>query len=198
MAQFLTAQVQIEGTRPILWHAFGPDALGDGSGKRKEREGTAGNDPSEWRKTVLMTAERQLYIKPTYIFGCLRDGAKYTKRGRATMQGPVSSTLQVLDTVILVDRFVPEEPLPTDPELPVFLDITGVKNPATRGRNVRYRVAASAGWHCVFNLTWDQTIVDRKLLHAVIIDSGKLCGLGDGRSIGYGRFDVQTFDVQEA
>jgi hypothetical protein len=198
MTQFLKATVLIEGTRPILWHAFGPDALGDGSGKRKEREGTAGNDPGEWRKTVLMTAKRQLYVKPNYVFGCLRDGAKYTSVKRSTLMGPLSSTLQVLDTIILIDRFVPDEPLPTDPELPVFLDIAGVKNPATRGRNVRYRVAASAGWHCEFNLLWDQTIVNKMSLEGVINDAGKLCGLGDGRSIGYGRFSVQSFKAENA
>jgi hypothetical protein len=173
MSQFLTAQVQIEGSRPILWHAFGPDALGDGSGKRKEREGTAGNDPGEWRKTVLMTEDRQLFLKPTYVFGCLRDGAKYTSRKRGTLQGPLSSTLQVLD-------------------------ISGVKNPATRGRNVRYRVAASIGWKCGFSIMWDQTIISRGEMESVLNDAGKLCGLGDGRSIGYGRFNVLSFEAESA
>lgn len=197
MTQFLTATVSIEGTRPILWHAFGPDAM-PADGQRKEREGVAGNDPSEWRKTVLMTADRQLFVKPSYVFGCLRDGAKYTPAKRGTLMSKVAGTLQVTDSIILIDRFVPDEPLPTDPDLPVFLDIAGVKNPATRGRNVRYRVAASPGWHCQFNLMWDQTIVSKSQLEAVIIDSGKLCGLGDGRSIGYGRFVVQGFEVASA
>jgi hypothetical protein len=198
MSQFLTAQVQIEGSRPILWHAFGPDALGDGSGKRKEREGTAGNDPGEWRKTVLMTEDRQLFLKPTYVFGCLRDGAKYTSRKRGTLQGPLSSTLQVLDEIVLIDRVVPAEPLPTDPKQPVYLDISGVKNPATRGRNVRYRVAASIGWKCGFSIMWDQTIISRGEMESVLNDAGKLCGLGDGRSIGYGRFNVLSFEAESA
>lgn len=196
MSQFLTACVTIEGTRPILWHAFGPDALP--LEKRQEKTGVAGNDPEEWRKTVLMTAERQLFLKPTYVFGCLRDGAKYTSRKRGTLQGPMSATLQITDPIILVDRFVPEEPIPTDPELPVYLDISGVKNPATKSRNVRYRVAASLGWHCAFNLFWDKTIVSRTEMEAVCIDAGRMCGLGDGRSIGNGRFTIVSFEAQDA
>lgn len=194
MSQFLTACVTVEGTRPMLWHAFGPDALPT---EKQERTGVAGNDPEEWRKTVLMTSNRQLYIKPSYVFGCLRDAAKYTARKRSTLQGPLSSTLQVTDSIILVDRYVPEEPIPTDPEELVYLDVSGVKNPATRARNVRYRVAAALGWHLSFNLLWDKTIVSRSEMEAVLNDAGRLCGLGDGRSIGNGRFNVVSFEVQD-
>lgn len=197
MSNFITAKLTIRGTRPILFHHFGPDALPSDKSTRTERTGAAGNDPEEWRKTVLMTAERQLYIEPTYIFGCLRDAAKYTKQGRGSLQAPLAATLQVMDDRILLDRFVPAEPIPTDPELPVYMDIRGVKNPATRGRNVRYRVAASTGWEASIRLLWDKTIINRSQMEAIIIDGGRLVGLGDGRSIGYGRFDVVSFEVQD-
>lgn len=194
MSNILTAYVTIEGTRPLLWHAFGPDAL---PLEKQERTGVAGNDPEEWRKTVLMLPSRQLYIKPTYVFACLRDGARHTSRKRGTLQPFVAATLQVTDDFILVDRFVPEEPLPTDPTLPVYLDICGVKNPATKSRNVRYRVAASTGWQAAFTIVWDKTIVARGEMEAVMLDSGRFVGLGDGRSIGNGRFSLLAFDVQE-
>jgi hypothetical protein len=191
----LQAKVRIEGARPLLWHCFGPDAL---PLEKQERTGVAGNNPDEWKKTVLMNSERQLYLKPTYIFGCLRDGAKHTKRGKGSIQTMVSATLQVTDNFILIDdRFVPDEPLPVDPTLPVYLDITGVRNPSTKARNVRYRVAASAGWTCSFGLLWDKTIVSRAELEAVVTDSGRLTGVGDGRSVGYGRFEVVSFEVSQ-
>lgn len=194
MSQLLTACVVIEGTRPILWHAFGPDALD----KNREKTGSAGNDPEEWRRTVLMTAERQLYLKPSYVFGCLREGGKSTKRGRGTLMSAVSGTVQVQDNILLVDRYVPDEPLPTDPNEPVYLDISGVKNPMTKGRNVRYRVAACPGWHLTFNIIWDKLQVHREEMKKVIEDAGMLVGLGDGRSIGNGRFKIVTLEFADA
>lgn len=176
----------------MLWHHFGPDAIPLEKG---EREGVAGNNPGEWRKTVLMTKERQLYILPSYIFGCLRDAAKYTKRGRGSIQTAVSATLQVMADLIPVDRFVPPEPLPTDPKELVYLDIQSVRNPTTKARNVRYRVAASTGWTTMFVIQWDKTIVSRGELEAVVGDAGRLVGLGDGRAIGYGRFTIESFTI---
>jgi hypothetical protein len=170
--------------------------------EKQERTGVAGNDPEEWRKTVLMTSARELYIKPTYVFGCLRDGAKHTSRKRGTLQPYVAATLQVEEDLIYIERDgqilkVPEEPVTTDPTLPVFLDIQSVKNPSTRGRNVRYRIAASSGWEAHFSLQWDATIVSRGEMNAAAIDAGRFCGLGDGRSIGYGRFEITQFEVEE-
>lgn len=192
----LTAKVTIKGTRALLWHAFGPDAL---PLEKQEKTGVAGNDPTEWKKTVLMLPDsRQLYVKPTYVFGTIRDGAKHTKRGRGTVQSFVAATLQVTDNFILVDRYVPQEPVTQEPTAPVYLDIQGVKNPATKGRNVRYRIAAAPGWTAEFNLEWDKTIVSRGEMEAVVLDAGRFSGIGDGRNVGYGRFNVISFEVNAA
>jgi hypothetical protein len=189
----LTATVTIEGTRPLLWHHFGPDAM---PLEKQERTGVAGNDPEEWRKTVLFSNKtRQLYVKPTYVFGTIRDGAKHTPRKRGTLQPFVAATLQVADNLVWIDRYLPEEPIPQDPEEPVYLDITSVKNPSTRARNVRYRIAASPGWQATFTIEWDKTVVSRGEMESALNDAGKLVGIGDGRAIGNGRFVVKSFDV---
>ena len=196
-SNILTATVEVQGTRPLLWHRFGPDTI-PVSGK-KERQGVAGNDPSEWKRSVLVTKERQLYLEPSYIFGAVRDGAKHTKRGRGTLQPMVAATLQVNDDRVLVDRFLPEDTeafLKHTASDPVYLDIRSVKNPATRARNVRYRVAASAGWKAQFTIIWDMTVVSRGEMEAVVRDAGMLAGLGDGRGIGFGRFRVDSFDLK--
>ncbi len=194
MGNLLQAAIEITGTRPLLWHYFGPDAIPvDG---KKERTGVAGNDPQEWTRSVLVTPAGQLYVEPTYIFGCLRDGAKHTSRKRGTLQPFVSATLQVLDDRVLVDRFLPD-PIPTDPTAPVYLDIRSVKNPVTRSRNVRYRVAASSGWQMRCTIIWDKTVVSRGEMEAATIDAGRFAGIGDGRSIGFGRFTVGAFAVTE-
>ena len=191
MSNLLTVMIAIEGTRAILWHAFTPDVI-PASGRR-ERTGARGNDPEEWRQSVLMTSQRQLYLPPSYVFGCLRDAAKFTRRGRGSIQSALVATLEVLDEKVLVDRFVPPEPIPTDPSAPVFMHITSVRNPTTKARNIRYRIAAAAGWQTTFQIRVDRTVVSRQELEAVAIDAGRLVGLGNGRSIGYGRFVVRAF-----
>lgn len=199
MSNILTATVTIKGTRPLFWHHFGPDAIPLEKG---ERTGVAGNDPEEWKKTVLVLPDGHLYIEPTYIFGCLRDGARYTKKGRGSIQSALSATLQVSDDRVLIDRFLPDGngrgDLTNDPMQLVYLDVRSVKNPVTKGRNVRYRVAASAGWQATFNLIWDKTIVSRNEVQAVIVDAGRLCGVGDARNIGFGRFDVVSCDITDS
>jgi hypothetical protein len=195
IGNMVIAKLRIIGVRPLLFHAFGPDSIpADG---RKEREGAAGNNPNEWRKTVLFLPEsRQLYLKSSYIFGSLRDGARHTPRKRGTLMAYVAATLQIVDSIILLDRYLPEEPLPTDPNEPVYLDVQSVKNPSTRARNVRYRVAVAPGWTCACRLSWDKTIVSTQEMQTVAIDSGRLSGLGDGRGIGYGRFEIAAFEIE--
>lgn len=195
MGNLLTARVTIKGTRPLFWHVFGPDAIPLEKG---ERTGVAGNDPEEWRKTYTALPDGQLYVDPTYVFATIRDGAKFTKRGRASIQAGVVATLQIIDDCVLVDRWMPAEgDPPTDRTAPVYIDVRSVVNPSTKGRNVRYRVAASLGWSMSFELLWDATVVSRGELHAALIDAGRLCGIGNGRKIGMGRFTVEAFEVAE-
>jgi len=192
MGNILNAYVTITGVRPLLWHAFGPDSI---PLTKRERSGVAGNDPDEWHRTVLATADRRLYIGGSYVFGALRDGARFTKKGRGTLQPAVVSTLQVADVPIyMIDLSLPE-PLTTDPTQPVYLDVRSVKNPATKARNVRYRVAAAPGWSLTFAITWDKTVVSRGEMEAVATDAGRLVGVGSGRAIGMGRFEVTAFVI---
>jgi len=193
MGNILIATVRIEGIRPLLWHAFTPDAI-PASGKR-ERSGVAGNDPSEWRRTVLVTPERQLYLPTSAIFGCLRDGARFTRKGRGSIQPALVATLQVLDERVLIDRYLPPEPLPTSDQEAVYLRVDSVRNPATKARNIRYRVTASPGWRAEMALQVDRTVISRGELEAVLIDSGRLVGVGSGRQIGLGRFEVRSFET---
>ena len=191
----LKARVTIFGKRPVLFHSFSIDTI---SLERKERSGVAGNDPEEWKRSVLKTKENQLYVDSSYIFGCLRDGGKHIKQGRATLQSKIASTLLVLDEIILLDRFLPkEEELTQDKTQPVYLDVRSVKNPATKGRNVRYRIAASPGWSASFLIEWEGSVISRKEMESALIQAGDLVGLGDGRSIGFGRFKVETFEIEE-
>lgn len=191
-------KVKIKGTRPLLWHHFGPETISLDRGTK--REGVAGNDPTEWQRTVLQDDGR-LYVEPSYIFGCAIAGAKFTKKGRGTLQSTVAATLQVEDGKIFTDRTLPEgiyngnaQDYYNADKLPTYVDVRGVKNPATKARNVRYRVAASPGWEMEFTLVYDKTIVSKNEIQAIMNDAGALVGLGSGRSIGFGRFEVIDFN----
>jgi hypothetical protein len=196
MANIIKARVQICGKRPLLQHQFGPEAL---PLEKAERTGVAGNDPEEWRKTCMVTATGQLYVRGTYVFGMLRDAAKHTKKGKGSIQSVMAATLLIEEDRVLLDRWVPKEGDPTtDAGQPVYIDVCGVRNPSTKGRNVRYRLAASSGWRAAFTMLWDKTLVSRDQMRAVLNDAGTLVGLADGRSVGYGRFDVESFEVASA
>jgi hypothetical protein len=44
---------------------------------------------------------------------------------------------------------------------------------------------------------WDKTIVASNQMEASVIDAGRFAGLGDGRAIGFGRFEVVNFEVRD-
>lgn len=191
----LKARITIVGKRPILFNSFSVDSIPLG---KRETTGVAGNDPEEWKRSVLKTKDNQLFIESSYIFGCLRDGGKHIKSGRGTLQAKIASTLIVLDETILLDRFIPSENnLTQDTTEPVYLDVRSVKNPNTKGRNIRYRIAASPGWKASFQIEWENTIISRGEMHSALISSGSFSGLGDGRSIGFGRFTVEAFEIED-
>jgi len=186
----LKANVILKGTRSILWNSFNTELLDI----KVKKSGSKGNSPEEWKKSVLANSNGQLYLLPESIFSCIREGGKYTKNGRSTMQSMVTATLQVINSIILTDRYLPVN-ITRDSAEDVYLDIRSVKNPMTRGRNMRYRVAAKAGWKISFDIIWDCTLISPELMEAIIIDSGSFCGLGDGRNIGLGRFMLEKFQL---
>ncbi|RJQ26095.1 hypothetical protein C4577_04135 [Candidatus Parcubacteria bacterium] len=192
------ARVGIEGTRTLLQHQFGPDSM---PLEKQERTGVAGNDPQEWKKSCMVNSDGQLYLPGTYIFSCLKNGSKRTKKGKGSVQSDLVATLQVEEDIVLLNRFKPnnnelqfhQRLVPEDESVDVFIYVTSVRNPATRGRNVRYRLATRPGWKCEFTLSWDKTVVPRETMKAILRDSGTFGGLGDGITIGCGRFDVISY-----
>lgn len=193
MANIVRVQIEVQGTRPLLQHAWGPNAI---PLEKQERTGVAGNDPEEWRRTCMVTSDGQLYIRGTYVFATLREGARHTRKGKGSIQPLVAATLQIEDDIVLLDRWLPKnEELSYDRNQQVYIDISGVRNPSTKARNVRYRLAASPGWKCSFTLLFDKTIVATEQMKSVLKDAGILVGFADGRNAGYGRFVVTQFSV---
>jgi hypothetical protein len=188
----MVATVKIKGTRPILWNRFGPDAI---PLEKQIRTGVAGNDPEEWKKCYLATKDGQLYIEPSYIFGCLRNAAVlYQKRKRINSKQSVRNTPSNRWSSTIWSFMLDE--LTQDSTEPVYLHIASVRNPNTKSRNIRYRVAASTGWNASFTIMWDGTVVSLQKMQAVVNDAGTLVGLADGWSIGFGRFEIMEFEME--
>lgn len=202
MSNIARVEVTVKGTRTLLQHRFTPDAI---ALEKREKTGVAGNDPEEWKRTRMVQEDGRLYLPPSYIFGCLVNGAKYTKKGRGSYQPYVQAALTIEDEIILLNRKMPEEAkikhfedmVPRDLSVSTFVFVTSVKNPNSKGRNVRYRLATRSGWQCTFIIAFDVTLVGRSIMQAIVIDSGRYCGLGDGLKIGAGRFEVVSYKVLE-
>lgn len=197
----ISAKVSIEGIKPMLFNTFVTEILLD---PKKSRSGTCANDPSEWKLTVLMDEKRRLYILDTYIIRSVTEGGKEIKSGRGNISKKVASYLEaagceenpIPGKIFLDGLVVPsDENLTTTVTEPVYLDVRSVVNPATKGRNVRYRIAAKAGWKISFILTWNDSLVSVANMKLCVESAGLFQGLGDGRKIGYGRFNMTSFDV---
>lgn len=210
VGNMLTAKVTVKGVKPLFWHRFGPDAL---PLEKQEKTGVAGNDPEEWRGTCLVDRDGQLFVPGAYVFGAVKEGTKLGghKIQRRSAVPAIAATLEILNSRIMIDdcywpgypngdRFDVEsvDPLEEDADEQVYMDVRGVRNPSTGGRNIRYRVCTRTGWTCSFTMQWDKTIIDRNLMESIVIDAGRLAGIGSARAIGMGKFTVDSFDIIES
>lgn len=189
------AQISIEGIKPLLFHTFPIEMLN----KSKSKSGGIGNDHEEWKQTVLMDENRQLFVYQSYIVGSITAGGKQIKQGKGTINKKVGATLEVVEDKILIEnRFVPkEENLMNKPSDPVYLDVRSVVNPMTKGRNLRYRIAASPGWEASCTISWDDRAVSKEDMKACVENAGLFEGIGDGRKIGFGRFKLNEFTMKK-
>jgi hypothetical protein len=189
---FLRARIKIKGTRPLLYNNMRLDAI---SPFRKEKSGVPGNNPEEWKNTYLATSSGQLYLKPDYLFSSLRAGAKHTKKGLGSLEPNVSATLQILDEEILLNRNISVDDIDDDHKKDVYIDV----RPVTRNKvkNIRYRLAVGLGWEAEFQIAWESTLVARDQMQSICIDAGLFAGIGDARKLGYGRFEICSFNIEE-
>lgn|SRR5574338_863575 len=190
----MLATVKIVGNKPLFFHKFNVEVL---TNMAKPKSGSSGNNPEEW-KVSFFHDDGKLYIPDTYIFATLKNASVHTKIGRGSIQKNWISGVTVETPKIYLGREMfkgwencePKD-LPTSSNLPVYIDIRMVANPNTKGRNVRYRVALSPGWEAEFVLQIDHSILSKQQVTKVVEDGGKFLGIADGRTLGYGRYDVE-------
>jgi hypothetical protein len=192
----ISAKISIEGIKPLLFNTFPISALSE----KKPKEGTTGNNKESWKETVLMDTERRLFVYETYVIKSTIEGGKEIKVGKGNLSKKVTSTLEVDGAsngkIYLDELIVPsDEELTSLDHMPVYLDIRAVVNPMTKGRNLRYRIAARTGWKCTFYIKWDDCLVSKDQMRLCVENGGVYQGIGDGRKIGFGRFKVLAFEM---
>jgi hypothetical protein len=174
-------------------HTFPIDTLS----ANKSKKGTTGDNSSEWESTVLMDGNRTPYVLSSYIVASIKKGGKPIKVGKSTMEKKVESCLECCDDIILFEGLTVPMPehltrLTTDP---VYLDVRSVVNPATKGRNLRYRISLKPGWILSTTIQWDDYAVSSDTMKNCIENAGLFEGIGDGRRIGFGRFKLLNFKI---
>lgn len=189
----VNAKIEIKGSKPLLFHTFPIDTLDSG----RNKEGTTGNNADEWKRTVLMNEERKLYVLSSYITGCIIKGAKQIKVGKGNLSKKVGASLVCDDDKILLNGLkVPEEKdLTRTSTDDVYLDVRSVVNPMTKGRNLRYRIAAKAGWIISTTISWDDVTVSKDHMKECVKNAGIYEGIGDGIKIGFGKFHLLSFSM---
>lgn len=192
-----TAKVKIKGVKPLIFHKFNIEEI---TNSQKPREGTTGNNFNEWKASFFYEGSK-LYMPTIYMFAALKNGSVNTKVGRGTIQRTFISAVTLLGERIYFNREIFEgwkemesDKIPTDSSLPVYVDIRMVVNPTTKGRNVRYRLALSPGWECDFAFEFDESLISATQIKKIVTDTGKLQGIADGRTYGYGRYEVEEID----
>lgn len=190
----------IKGVKPFLYHKFNIESI---SSQNKIKEGTSGNNPSEWKNT-FWHEEKKLFVPGSYFLPAITAGGKFVKVGRGTISPKIPSAITILDEKVYFNRELPDkleyltnDSIPHDSSAPIYLDIRGVSNPNTKGKNVRYRLALSPGWELQPTFLWDDTIISKDQLNNALEALAKLVGFSDGRTLGYGRFDIIDFDVED-
>ncbi|MGD8305101.1 MAG: hypothetical protein PVF17_00470 [Ignavibacteria bacterium] len=196
----MKVKVKIEGIKPLVFHKFNIESI---TALSKPKSGNSGNNPEEWKNSFFHDDEK-LYIPDNYIFACLKNAAVHTKVGRGSIQKTWISAVNVLTEKAFLNREIfadwenaTEADIPTSSSLPVYIDIRMVANPNTKGKNVRYRVACSPGWETEFELLIDDSLISQQHVKKVIEDAGKLQGIAELRTLGYGRFIVNEMTFEK-
>lgn len=190
---------RIQGTSPLLQHAFGSAAMESLTEEAKARTGQV-DYSLEWMTTMYAGSDGYLYQPATHIEGALQKAASAFK-----VKGKAGKTFK--DAVKAYAYVAPEQPhllwngqpIPTptkhlleSPTEALSVSIMRVK--VQRAAVARSRLMVNPGWELEFAID----VIDAQLPQAVVkealIEAGRAVGIGDYRPR-YGRFNVVSFEV---
>lgn len=179
-----TINVKIEGLTPLLVNRFHEDAAAEatsGTHSRKEKL-----SPDEDAAMRLYKNGNGPFIPSEWLRQSMIGAAARHKIGRRAATTDVAAALYLSPFEI---------PLAGE----WHTDARAIVIPATKGRLLRYRPMFDE-WSCEFRLQLDTDLVGEKLIKDILIDSGRLVGIGDfrpARKGPYGRFSIVSWEPEK-
>lgn len=179
------AVVTIEGVAPFLYHRWSCEAVAEKSAAAK---GSAAKKTDDVESYVYRLDNGQLGIPGKYLIGSIID----RKNGAAKyLQDPRSPRKSALDLykagVVALTEIASVGKKTWD-----YMDQQRVV--IQQSSVTRSRPALSKGWRATFELSvLTPEYISPQSLHAVLINAGRLVGIGDYRPT-YGRFQVVKFE----
>jgi hypothetical protein len=177
----ITVEVQIVGLTPLIMNRFHEAAQEEASSRSHARKEML--SPEEDAKARLYSNGHGPFIPAENIRQSVIEAAKRHKIGRraATIDTAAAIYVSPFELLITGDWHV---------------DSRAVVIPATGGRILRHRPMFD-DWSITFQLQVDTSLIDEKLVKAILEDAGRLVGLGDfrpARKGPYGRFSVEQWE----
>lgn len=170
-------KVKIFGTASLLMNRM-PQATAEKVIKKKT---DVINPLEDATKKAYHDEENGFYLPSDMIEGCLREAGKNIKSGRGTLK-----------KIVLASIFCKTEKVKLKCEKK-GVDSRFSIHPST-GNGVMCNRMRFDGWSVEFELEFDEERVDPKTLEELIIEGGKVIGMGSYRPK-FGRFKLDEFKL---
>lgn len=176
------AEVQVEGTAPLLFHRWSCESI---DAKSKAAKGSKAKKEDNLESYVYRNADGELCLPSEYLRMSIIGAAKFRQDPRS----PRKSAMDLFKAAI-----VGLEPLcPLGIKQWDYVDQRRVM--VQRNGITRCRPALNTGWKVMIPIqVLLPEYIPPAMLNEVIQSAGKLIGVGDFRPT-YGRFQVIRFDV---
>ncbi len=177
------AQVGIVGSADFLFHRWNCEAV---DAKAKAAKNSAAKKSDDLESYVYRVESGELAIPGEYLRMAMIHAAKFRQDPRS----PRKSAMDLFKAgVVMLTNLAPlgVEAWDYEDRRRVMVQRNGVN---------RVRPAMRAGWRADFEImVQTPEYIDPALLRAVLIDAGRLVGIGDFRPT-FGRFDTARFEVE--
>lgn len=180
-----TVEVTVQGTADFLYHRWNCEAVEE---KANAKKGSAAKKTDNVESYVYRNDKGLLCIPGTQIRGTIIAAAKFRQDPRS----PRKSAQDLFKAAIVPMTLL----APVGPSPKKAWDYEDKQRVVVqRNAITRTRPALKSGWTATFQIMCNlPEYIDPDLLQDVLVQAGKLCGLGDFRPT-YGRFSVVKFEL---
>jgi hypothetical protein len=174
-----TIKVKLKSDGPLLMHA-----LPKGTEKEIRDTGKEFDPKEEVENALYRDKEGKIYFPSRWIKGCLENAAKGVRKGRVDLRSKVIQAVSIYPPQIYPTKLSDYE-----------IDQQYVR---LQGRNLILRSRPRFDeWEIKFEINFDEEIISANDIKKLLERGGRFIGIGDGRKIGYGRFKILEFKVEE-